>query len=41
MAEGETKATVAAREKVHLTAVEWETIKVTVNHDIVIPLTRV
>jgi hypothetical protein len=38
MAEGETKETVAAREKVHLTIAEWETIKEVVNHHTVIPI---
>jgi hypothetical protein len=37
MAEGETEATITAREKVHLTAAEWGTIKAVVNHGVVIP----
>jgi hypothetical protein len=37
MAEGETKATVAARETVQLLAAEWETTKAVVNHGGVIP----
>jgi hypothetical protein len=37
MAEGETKATVAARVKVWLTIAEWETIKAAFNHGAVIP----
>jgi hypothetical protein len=36
MEEGETEATIAAREKVHLTTTEWETIKADVNHGAVI-----
>jgi hypothetical protein len=36
MVEGEIKATAVARVKVHLTAPEWETIKATVNHGVVI-----
>jgi hypothetical protein len=37
MVEGETKATVAAREKVRLTREERETIKVAIKHNGVIP----
>jgi hypothetical protein len=37
MAEGDTKATIAARVKVWLTAAEWETIKAVVNHGAFIP----
>jgi aromatic ring-opening dioxygenase LigB subunit len=37
-AEEETESAVATREKVHLTAAEWQTIKVAVNHGAVIPL---
>jgi hypothetical protein len=37
-AEGETKSAIATREKFHLTAAEWQTIKVAVNHGAVIPL---
>jgi hypothetical protein len=37
MAEGETEATITAREKVHLTAAEWGTINAVVNHGAVIP----
>jgi hypothetical protein len=35
-AEGETDSAVATREKVHLTAVEWHTIKAVVSHGAVI-----
>jgi hypothetical protein len=35
-AEGETEATVATREKVHLTAAEWEIIEAAINHGTVI-----
>jgi hypothetical protein len=37
MAEGETKATITAREKVPHTTTEWETIEAVVNHGAVIP----
>jgi hypothetical protein len=37
MGEGETESAVVAREKVHLTAAEWQTIKATVNHGAGIP----
>jgi hypothetical protein len=42
MAKGETEATIAGREKVNLTAIDWEIIKAAVNHSAVIPqnLTR-
>jgi hypothetical protein len=36
-AEGETKSAVATREKVHITAAKWQTIKAAVNHGAVIP----
>jgi hypothetical protein len=36
--EGETKEIIAAREKVHLTAAKWETIKAAINHGEVILL---
>jgi hypothetical protein len=36
-AEGKTKATIATRETIRLSAEEWETIKTTVNHGGVIP----
>jgi hypothetical protein len=41
MAEGETKEIIVAREKVHLTTVEWETIKEAVNHGAVILLNSI
>jgi hypothetical protein len=36
-AEGETDSTIVTREKVYLTAAEWQVIKAAVNHDAVIP----
>jgi hypothetical protein len=36
-AEGEIESAIATREKVHLSAAKWQTIKAAVNHDVVIP----
>jgi hypothetical protein len=36
-AEGEIESTIATREKVHLSAAKWQTIKATVNHGVFIP----